>query len=64
MDTRYNGDTLEFIEDIPYDETRQYVKLVLRNFIAYQSMGVENTPRSFPEWALRIHYKKRQAASE
>ena len=26
---------LDFIEDIPYEETRTYVRLVIRNFIIY-----------------------------
>ena len=32
---RFNGDWLKFIEEIPYAETRNYSKLVLRNFIIY-----------------------------
>jgi soluble lytic murein transglycosylase len=34
--TRFKGDYLEFIERIPYKETRNYVKLVLRNYINYR----------------------------
>lgn len=33
---RFNGDYLEFIEMIPYEETRNYIKLVFRNYITYQ----------------------------
>ncbi|MCB9060780.1 MAG: lytic transglycosylase domain-containing protein [Halobacteriovoraceae bacterium] len=33
---RNTGDPLEFIENIPYRETRNYVKLVLRNYINYK----------------------------
>lgn len=33
---RFNGNYLEFIELIPYEETRNYVKLVFRNFITYK----------------------------
>jgi soluble lytic murein transglycosylase len=33
---RFNGDYLEFIEMIPYEETRNYIKLVFRNFITYK----------------------------
>ncbi len=54
LKTRYRGDTLEFIEDIPYDETRDYVKLVLRNLIAYQLLGSNEEKMSFPEWTLKI----------
>lgn len=51
--TRYRGDSLEFIEDIPYDETRNYVKLVLRNLIFYQRLTASQ-PLPFPEWCLEI----------
>jgi soluble lytic murein transglycosylase len=33
---RFNGDYLEFIEMIPYEETRNYIKLVFRNFMTYK----------------------------
>ena len=33
---RFNGNYLEFIEMIPYEETRNYIKLVFRNFIIYK----------------------------
>ncbi|MBC7430321.1 MAG: hypothetical protein H7336_17030, partial [Bacteriovorax sp.] len=33
---RFNGDYLEFIESIPYEETRNYIKLVFRNYITYR----------------------------
>ena len=33
---RFNGDYLEFIEQIPYEETRNYVKIVFRNYITYK----------------------------
>lgn len=33
---RFNGDYLEFIEMIPYEETRNYIKLVFRNYITYK----------------------------
>jgi soluble lytic murein transglycosylase len=52
--TRYRGDTLEFIEDIPYDETRDYVKLVLRNLIAYELLSTRDDKMIFPEWTLKI----------
>ena len=64
LNTRYRGDTLEFIEDIPYDETRQYVKLVMRNYIAYQILGASEAKVNFPEWALRIQHTARATASK
>lgn len=57
LKTRYRGDTLEFIEDIPYDETRDYVKLVLRNMITYEIMTRRDENMLFPEWALKISYE-------
>ena len=33
---RFDGDYLEFIEKIPYKETRKYIKLVFRNFVTYK----------------------------
>jgi soluble lytic murein transglycosylase len=54
LKTRFTGDTLEFIEDIPYDETRDYVKLVLRNMITYQTLAPTEPIKKFPEWALHI----------
>ncbi len=36
---RFNGDYLEFIEMIPYEETRNYIKLVFRNFITYKRLN-------------------------
>ncbi|EQC46295.1 transglycosylase SLT domain protein [Bacteriovorax sp. BSW11_IV] len=36
---RYSGDLIEFIEMIPYAETRKYVKLVMRNFFIYKKIN-------------------------
>jgi soluble lytic murein transglycosylase len=33
---RFNGDYFEFIEMIPYEETRNYIKLVFRNYVTYK----------------------------
>jgi soluble lytic murein transglycosylase len=51
LKTRYQGDPLIFIEDIPYEETRVYVKLVLRNFINYLRVS-GGKPLTFPEWCF------------
>jgi soluble lytic murein transglycosylase len=56
LNTRYLGDSLEFIEDIPYDETREYVKLVLRNLVTYQILTSREDEQLFPEWAIRIDH--------
>lgn len=36
---RFNGNYFEFIEMIPYEETRNYIKLVFRNFITYKRIS-------------------------
>lgn len=38
MKTRHRKDPFEFIESIPYKETRNYIKLVLRNLVSYRRM--------------------------
>jgi soluble lytic murein transglycosylase len=35
---RFNGNYIEFIESIPYEETRNYIKLVFRNYITYKRL--------------------------
>lgn len=52
LKTRFRGDVLEFIEDIPYDETRVYVKLVMRNYVFYSRMKTQE-PLDFPEWCFK-----------
>ena len=48
---RFHNNPVEFIEDIPYKETRLYIKLVMRNLIFYQSL-FSDKEISFPEWCL------------
>jgi soluble lytic murein transglycosylase len=50
--SRYRGDPLVFIEDVPYEETRNYIKLVMRNFIFYKRLNSGGAPVPFPEWCL------------
>ncbi len=50
--SRFDGDVLEFIEDVPYSETRAYMKLVLRNFIFYSRLKTPEVSIPFPEWCL------------
>ena len=54
LSTRYRGDSIEFIEDIPYEETKTYVRLVLRNFVYYQLLTSESLAIGFPEWTLNL----------
>lgn len=47
---RFNGNHIEFIEMIPYAETMNYVKLVLRNFFIYKRLLSEKKfyfPKTF-----------------
>jgi soluble lytic murein transglycosylase len=44
---------LEFIEDIPYEETKGYVKLVMRNYITYNRFAEVDEPFRFPEVCLQ-----------
>ena len=44
---RYDGDAFKFIELIPYNETKKYVMLVLRNYINYKRV-TNNKPFYFP----------------
>ncbi len=59
MRTRYRGDSLEFIEDIPYKETKSYVRLVMRNFIYYEILNQTPNYVAFPEWALTLQVAAR-----
>lgn len=52
LKTRLKEDPLEFIEDIPYEETKGYVKLVLRNFIFYSRLANPGKTLAFPNWCL------------
>lgn len=52
--TRWRGNTLEFIEDIPYEETRTYVRLVMRNLIYYTLLNNGGRTIEFPEWVLKL----------
>lgn len=49
--SRYRSNLVEFIEEIPYEETRSYVRLILRNQIFYKRL-LEKKPFTFPETSL------------
>ncbi len=53
IDTRYQNDILIFIEEVPYEETRGYIKLVLRNYILYKKLLAKKS-FSFPEAFLEM----------
>lgn len=54
MKTRFRGDSLEFIEEIPYEETRTYVRLVMRNLIFYSLLKSKSASIEFPNWVLKL----------
>lgn len=52
LKTRFRDDPVEFIEEIAYEETRSYVKLVLRNYIFYKRLSNPSLALSFPPECL------------
>lgn len=48
LKTRLRQDPIEFIEEIPYEETRAYIKLVFRNFVFYQRLDQASQETPFP----------------
>ncbi|MEO0336417.1 MAG: hypothetical protein AAF202_08480, partial [Pseudomonadota bacterium] len=44
-----------FIEDIPYEETRGYIRLVMRNLIFYSLLKSEGEKIPFPGELLRLN---------
>ncbi|MFP5520326.1 MAG: transglycosylase SLT domain-containing protein [Bdellovibrionia bacterium] len=53
IEQRHRTDALEFIEEVGYDETRTYIKLMLRNFIIYRQLTTKE-PFLFPEELLKV----------
>lgn len=48
LKTRKRPDIVEFIEEIPYDETRTYVKIIARNKLFYERISKRDEEHSFP----------------
>lgn len=48
------NDDIMFIEDIPYEETKAYVKLVMRNFIIYKKLKYGDEFKEFPRHLLNV----------
>lgn len=53
LKTKQKDDILIFIEEIPYEETRNYVKLVLRNLVNYMRINTQEDSIEFPYWTLK-----------
>ncbi|HRO68565.1 MAG TPA: lytic transglycosylase domain-containing protein, partial [Pseudobdellovibrionaceae bacterium] len=62
MKMRRREDPIEFIEEIPYEETRGYIKLVMRNQVFYQRL-LASEPTPFPENCLNIFQKTPRPAN-
>ncbi|MBX7231525.1 MAG: lytic transglycosylase domain-containing protein [Bdellovibrionales bacterium] len=68
FEKRRHTDPFIFIEEIPYDETRNYVRLVLRNIVFYQllnkpvnkeelinkDVSTGDIHALFPDWVLKL----------
>ncbi|MCB0410971.1 MAG: transglycosylase SLT domain-containing protein [Bdellovibrionales bacterium] len=52
--TRFKGDSVAFIEDVPYEETRGYIRLVMRNLVIYNILEADGKRIDFPEWVLQL----------
>ena len=47
-----NTGVLDFIENIPYEETRTYLRLIIRNYIFYHNK-LDEESHWFPDWLLQ-----------
>ncbi|QLY24369.1 lytic transglycosylase domain-containing protein [Bdellovibrio sp. KM01] len=54
LKTRYRDDAVEFIEEVPYEETRAYIKLTMRNYVFYDRLLHSQSAVKFPEDLLRL----------
>ncbi|OFZ30205.1 MAG: hypothetical protein A2622_10195 [Bdellovibrionales bacterium RIFCSPHIGHO2_01_FULL_40_29] len=61
--TRNRADMLEFIEEIPYEETRTYVKLIARNKLFYERISKRDEEHLFPAEFLEWTDSKKNTAA-
>lgn len=54
LKTRFRDDPIEFIEEVPYEETRAYIKLVMRNYVFYQRLLNAEMSTPFPDNLLLL----------
>jgi soluble lytic murein transglycosylase len=54
LKTRMRQDPVEFIEEVPYEETRTYIKLTMRNYVFYRRLLNPNQATAFPEDLLKL----------
>lgn len=55
LKTRFRPDSVEFIEEVPYEETRAYIKLTMRNYVFYQRLLSPGVSIKFPEDLLKLN---------
>ena len=53
----FSGPILQQIENIPFDETRKYVKLIMRNLFFYRRLNNDQTKKSSVKFTLDIKPK-------
>ncbi|WP_340596776.1 transglycosylase SLT domain-containing protein [Bdellovibrio sp. GT3] len=54
LKTRFRSDAVEFIEEVPYEETRAYIKLTMRNYVFYNRLLHPSQTTRFPEELLNF----------
>ena len=64
LKTRNRSDILEFIEEIPYEETRTYVKLIARNKLFYDRISKRDDEHSFPAEFLNWDDSKKDTSAK
>ena len=50
----HSSDMFEFIESIPYEETRNYVKFAARNMLFYQRLAEPDKEFHFPKEFIKV----------
>ena len=64
LKTRNRSDILEFIEEIPYEETRTYVKLIARNKLFYDRISNRDNEHPFPAEFLNWDDSKKDTSAK
>ncbi|WP_413575145.1 transglycosylase SLT domain-containing protein [Bdellovibrio sp. HCB290] len=54
LKTRFRSDSVEFIEEVPYEETRAYIKLTMRNYVFYKRLLQPTQATRFTEELLTL----------
>lgn len=62
LKNRYRANIVEFIEEIPYEETRTYVKLIARNMLFYDRISKRDEEHAFPAEFLASNESKKNVS--